>query len=599
MTDERPPEPRSAGPRRTNGRLLRKYLGLFAIVASATLVGNGAIEAWFFYREQTMAISRIQVEQALAGAAAISQFVSEVQNELGWTTQIPWAAGPLDQRRFDARRLLRQVPAITELTEVDATGRERMTVSRLGMDSMAGGTDVSAEAKFTEALRRKVYYGPVYMRRGSEPYMTLAVAGQRSDAGVSIAEVNLKFIWDVVSRIKVGKGGRAFVVDGDGRLIAHPDITLVLKGASLSDHPEVQHARSELEADPSPGAGIFNGVETAPMMSAYAPIVPLGWILLVELPLSEAYAPVYRSLLRSSGFLLVALCGAVLAGLVLARRMVIPIRALQVGAERIGEGDLGYQVDVRTGDEVEGLAHAFNAMSTELRDAKTREDRMARLRRFLSPQVAEVIESSGNEALLQSHRRDIAVVFCDLRGFTAFAEAAAPEEVMSVLGEYHAALGALIHEYEATLERFIGDGVMVWFNDPLPCPNPCERAVRMALAMQASIGTQSGTWRKAGHRLGFGVGITYGYATLGRIGFEGRFDYSAIGSVVNLAARLCSEARDSQILVDSKVLNAVQAEIEYETLGEFALKGIRVPVEVYNVIRLKGPQPVAFAAGGG
>ena len=186
-------------------------------------------------------------------------------------------------------------------------------------------------------------------------------------------------------------------------------------------------------------------------------------------------------------------------------------------------------------------------------------ERMSRLRRFLSPQIAELIVSTGEEKVLESHRREITVVFCDLRGFTQFAETAEPEEVVSVLREYHATLGKLIHKYEATLERFAGDGLMVWFNDPLPCPDPSVRAVRMAVEMRSGVVDLAAKWRKHGHELGFGVGIAQGYATLGRIGFEGRFDYAAIGTVVNLAARLCSEAGDGKILIDRKVHAAIEA----------------------------------------
>ena len=173
--------------------------------------------------------------------------------------------------------------------------------------------------------------------------------------------------------------------------------------------------------------------------------------------------------------------------------------------------------------------------------------RMARLKRFLSPQVAELILSSGDDSVLESHRRDVTVVFCDLRGFTAFAETAEPEEVMKILREYHACVGALIHKFEGTLERFAGDGLMVMFNDPLPCPNPSERAALMAVEMRSSVQKMTAHWSKSGFDLGFGIGIARGYATLGRIGFEGRFDYAAIGTVTNLAARLCGEAASGQI----------------------------------------------------
>ena len=178
-------------------------------------------------------------------------------------------------------------------------------------------------------------------------------------------------------------------------------------------------------------------------------------------------------------------------------------------------------------------------------------ERVSRLKRFLSPQVTELILSSGDERVLESHRRPITVLFCDLRGFTAFSEMAEPEEVMSVLREYHAALGNLIHKHEGTVERFAGDAIMVLFNDPLPCPDSNLRAVQMAVEMREQVGQLVQKWRKAGHELGFGVGIAHGYATLGRIGFEGRFDYGAVGTVVNLAARLCADAKDGQILIDS------------------------------------------------
>ncbi|HXQ53552.1 MAG TPA: response regulator [Stellaceae bacterium] len=213
-------------------------------------------------------------------------------------------------------------------------------------------------------------------------------------------------------------------------------------------------------------------------------------------------------------------------------------------------------------------------------------ERAGRLKRFLAPQIAEII-ASGNEKALDGHRRDVTVVFCDLRGFTAFSEAAEPEEVIAVLREYHANLGALIHHHEGTLERFTGDGVMVFFNDPLPCPDPALRAVRMAVAMRQRFIELAVKWRKYGYELGFGVGIAHGYATLGRIGFEGRSDYAAIGSVVNLAARLCGEAAGGQIVVERKVLIAVESLAETEELGALTLKGFHRPVPAFNIVTLR------------
>ena len=214
-------------------------------------------------------------------------------------------------------------------------------------------------------------------------------------------------------------------------------------------------------------------------------------------------------------------------------------------------------------------------------------ERMSRLKRFLAPQVAESIISTGKEPLLTSHRRDVAIVFCDLRGFTALAETAEPEEVMEVLREYHAALGEVIHSFEGTLERFLGDGLMVLFNDPVPCPDPAMRAVKMAVAMRDCVAGLTRRWRMHGHELGFGVGIAQGYATLGRIGFEGRFDYAAIGTVANMASRLCSEAKAGQILVSQRILAAVEDIVEAQPLGEISLKGLTQIVHAYDVRGLK------------
>ena len=282
---------------------------------------------------------------------------------------MPWSAGSIEQRRFDALRLLRQVPAITELAQLDAGGKERLRVSRLAMDVVASGTDFSNDPKFTEAVARKVYYGPVYFRRESEPYMTLAIAGTRRDAGVSVAEVNLKLIWDVVSQIKVGEHGHAYVVDAQGRLIAHPDISLVLRNTDMSRLAQVRAARSGAGDSPPETVQEADNIEGRKVLTAYAPVVPLGWLVFVELPADEAYAPLYAALQRLALVLLAALGFAVLAGMFLAGRMVGPIQALRAGAARIGKGDLSQQIAIKTGDELEALANQFNDMAGRLQES--------------------------------------------------------------------------------------------------------------------------------------------------------------------------------------------------------------------------------------
>jgi adenylate cyclase len=210
-------------------------------------------------------------------------------------------------------------------------------------------------------------------------------------------------------------------------------------------------------------------------------------------------------------------------------------------------------------------------------------ERMGRLRRFLPPQVADLIVASGTEKQLESHRREITALFCDLRGFTGFSESSDPEDVMALLAEYHAAIGTIINKYSGTLERYAGDGVMVIFNDPVPVENPALQAVLMALDMRTAIGGMIETWRDLGHDLGFGIGIAHGFATLGTIGFEGRFDYAAIGTVSNVASRLCDEAKPGQILISPRVRQAVDKVVTVEPVGEFTLKGIRRPMIAYNV----------------
>jgi class 3 adenylate cyclase len=233
------------------------------------------------------------------------------------------------------------------------------------------------------------------------------------------------------------------------------------------------------------------------------------------------------------------------------------------------------------------LADLNRTLEQRVSDQVGQLERLGRLKRFFSPQLAEAIVAGGAEDPLKSHRRDVTVVFLDLRGFTAFAETAEPEEVMGVLREYHGEMGRLVIEHEGTLERFTGDGMMVFFNDPVPVPDPTARALRMALAMRDCVGELTLKWKKRGFELDFGVGMAHGYATIGAIGFEGRWDYGAIGTVTNLAARLCGEARPGQILVSQRFLAVVEDTVQAEPIGELTLKGFRSPVAAFNVIGLK------------
>jgi class 3 adenylate cyclase len=246
-------------------------------------------------------------------------------------------------------------------------------------------------------------------------------------------------------------------------------------------------------------------------------------------------------------------------------------------------------------EQVEAQSHELVKLNQQLEqrvaDQVGEIERMGKLRRFLPPQVADLIVASGTEKQLESHRREITALFCDLRGFTGFTESADAEDVMALLRDYHAAIGEIIIKYSGTLERYAGDGVMVVFNDPVPVENPALQAVMMALEMRNVIGALTEKWRRLGHEIGFGIGIAHGFATLGTIGFEGRFDYAAIGTVANVASRLCDEAKPGQILISPRVFMAVEDAVKVEPVGEFELKGIRRPIAAYNVLAAVSPNP--------
>lgn len=358
-----------------------------------------------------------------------------------------------------------------------------------------------------------------------------------------------------------------------------------------------------------------------------------GWGVVVKIDTAEAFSPIM--ILRTNSFIIaaIAMLLVVLAAWLVSRSISNPIRSLTQSARVIARGDLLHKASVPTSDEIGELAGAFNTMTTQVRerseelasantelltyqgsleaqvDTRTAElarandkvrewgkkleervqeqvaqlDRLGRLKGFFSPQLAESILSGGGEDLLKTHRREVVVVFLDLRGFTAFTDSFEPEEVMAVLGEYHHVMGQLVVAHEGTIERFAGDGLMIFFNDPVTLDNPAANAVQMALAMQEQFVPLRAAWKKRGYDLDLGIGIAQGYATLGAIGFEGRWDYACIGSVTNLAARLCDEARGGQIITSKKALARIEGMTQVEEQADLILKGIVKPVQALNV----------------
>ena len=562
--------------------LFRKYFLVLFLAVVVPLAVNGVSDAWFGYRDQRARLDQLLGVEARSAASRIQGFLDSIINQLGWLVQLPWSEEPDERRRIDALRLLRQVPAIVSLTLVDGNGRERLYVSRIGLNRTESRTDRSAEAPVAGARSSRIWYGEVSYYRGSEPYLTVAISGNRPSVGIVVAEVNLKLIWDVISAIKVGETGHAFVLDGPGRLVAHPDISLVLRGADETTLRPF-HAARQAVGPTSMGFATSRDAEGDRVAVAAAPISGPDWTIVVEQPLAEAFGPIYAALWRTGGLLL---AGAAFAGLLayaLASRMIRPIRLLEEGTERIGAGKFDHRIEIRTGDELQRLADSFNAMAAELAVSQERQERIAKLRRFLAPQVAELVDHVGDDSVLEGRRTEVVAVFCDLRGFTAFSARAAPEEVMSVLSEYYEALGQIITRSAATLTSFSGDGLMVLVNAPVPVEEPALRAVDMTVEMQRSVQELIIGWQARGHRIGFGAGLAMGPATVGRIGYESRFDYTAIGSVVNLAARLCASAADREILTDVTVAEAIRGKRALVPLGSRPIKGYDEELPVFGI----------------
>jgi class 3 adenylate cyclase/HAMP domain-containing protein len=783
--------------------LFAKYVVSLVGLVVFVLAVNGAIETWISYRATRTTLTDAMSEKAEAAARRIEQSISELERQISWVTRA--SVVTLEQRRADYAQLLNQVPAVSQLSQLNGYGREQLRLSRTDI-AVNSGTDLSRDVRFNETVARGVSFAPAYFR-GKRPLMSIAVAHSGFNAGATVADIDLGFLADFLGDAQVGKLAYAYVVDERGQVLASsargPEVA-----KDLSKLPQV----AALIAPAGRALASGSDADGHAVLTASTVVPKLGWSVLFEQPTAQALAPIRDQLLRIALLIGLGLAVAILAGTLLARRMLIPITALRAGARRLGAGDFSHRIDVRTKDELQELADQFNSMAGQLQetysgletkveertrdlaqsinelkvleevgravassldlnavlptvaaraleithadavliysydatkhqfnlteaigidqnaegahraidegesvlgkaaaggepiaipdlagagdvllrdvavaagfdsvlvvplvdqkgvlgslvvlrrragefspaliglmrtfahqsvlamrnarlfsevDHKGRElasahatvqqqaaklqeqtdqllnwnrsleervekqlaeiERIRRLERFLAPQVAQLIASSdGHDALLDSHRREVTVVFCDLRGFTAFTETTEPEEAMNVLREYHAALGELIFRYEGTLDRYAGDGVMILFNAPIQFADHTRRAVKMAVEMRDTIGELTERWRNRGHSLGFGVGIALGYATLGQIGFEQRLEYAAIGSVTNLASRLCDEAKAGQIVVSRRVYGMVEAFVEAAALDDLHLKGFNHPVLAMEILR--------------
>ena len=540
------------------------------------------MKSWFGYRDQRERLDQSLGFQATAAAAEIHDFIYGITNQLGWLVQLPWTDEPDERRRTDALRLFRQAPAIVSLTLLDNAGLERLYVSRIGLNRIESRTDRSNDPAVIGAHSSKIWFSDVSYHRGSEPHMTVAISGNRPSVGAVIAEVNLKLIWDVISAIKVGKTGFAFVLDRPGRLIAHPDISLVLRGEEEATSRPFKIIRNSI-GPAVVGFATSRDAYGHQVAASAAPVAGPDWTVVVEQPLSEAFAPIYAALWRTATLLVIGTIFAGLLAYALALRMTEPIRLLEEGTEKIGAGSFDHRISIQTGDEFQRLADSFNRMAAELSLAQQHQERIAKLKQFLAPQVADLVDRTGDDSVLDGRRTEVVVVFCDLRDFTSFSAGVSPEEVMHVLSDYYEALGRVIAQFAATLISFSGDGLMVLVNAPVPVEEPALQAVDLAVEMQKCVQELISGWRSRGYQVGFGVGLASGPATVGRIGYADRLDYTAIGSVVNLAARLCASAADREILIDAIIAECVRGRRPVERLGNRQIKGFDEAIPVFGI----------------
>jgi len=395
---------------RSRGRLFRKYLLVFLLLVGGLLTVASAVDLWFSYRENQRALVKVEREKALAAAETIERFIQEIEHHVRSTTRAiaddPSVAAPrrrdaayrdtlasalTEQRELDFLRLLRNVPALTELRYIDVAGKETVRVSRLALDAVGSGADFADAPAYKGARSGKVYFSPLYFRNESEPFLTMAIPADASAFEVITAEVSLRAMWDVVSRIKVGSVGFAYVVDAGGRLIAHPDLAQVLKGRDLSTLPQVRAALAGRAGGDEDSVTVATGIGGGEVLTAHAPVATTGWVVFIEQPLAEAFAPLQATILRGAAILGLGLLAAILASVLLARGMVAPISRLRTGAARIGAGDLAHRIEVRTGDELEALGEEFNRTAARLEESyRDLENRVAARTEELSRSVAEL-----------------------------------------------------------------------------------------------------------------------------------------------------------------------------------------------------------------
>ena len=617
------------------GRIIRRYFISVLVFVGCGIVLSGLLQIYYQTVESKNQISHLQKEIVGAAAFKVASFIQEIERSMQaiCKSREVVAKGLSPEFEFQLRKLLLITSPVTEAVAIDKAGMSYRHISRLRTILPSDQSDRSNTLPYRQAINGESFFGTVYFVKDTEPYMTIAIPIERFAGeiiGVLQAEVNLKYIWDLITSIQVGTKGYSYIVTRYGDLIAHPDLSLVLQRKNLSLLSQVKNAFLQSDGNVERTTSISDNLLGEKVISTHAFIPFLDWAVIVEQPVREAYETLYLSLLRLFALLLLGLGFIIVMSFIMARRIIRPIETLRQGVEEIGSGNLDHRLKVSTGDELEVLADEFNKMTDalqesyrgmertveerthklvkanlELEEAKkeladvnksleekiqsqvNKLERASRIKRFLSPQVSEAILTSDTIDPFQTRRREVTVVFIDLRGFTNFSDSNEPEEVMQVLRNYHQEVGQLIFKYEGTLEHFAGDGIMVFFNDPIPRDDHTEIAIQMSLEIQSKMKEILSEWHKKGYELDVGIGISTGFATLGTIGFEGRMDYAAIGNVTIMASRLSSQAAGGQILSDIKTLANVDDRVESQPLGEKLLKGFSRPVAIFTITKMK------------
>lgn len=576
-------------------KLFRKYATLIVSLVGGALVVSGAMGLRFAYHETRNALLLLEREKAYAAALKIEQFTRDIEQRLEWTTFDQHASGANanEQRRQNLVRLQRLIPAVMEVSYLDGEGREQVRLSRLVMDVIGSGVDHSANPYFAAARKHGSYFSPIYFRKGSEPYMTVAVRAARG-GNVTVAEVNLKFIWDVITQIRIGKTGHAYVVGNDGMLIAHPDISLVLQRTSMATQPQVQ---AVLEGDLTEIAGHVGNaardIGGRQVLAAYARIPPLGWTVFVEQPLDEALAPLYASMLRNLMLLVAGLALAALASLLLARRMARPIEALRVGAASVGSGDLDHRIEIATNDELQELAEQFNDMAAKLHESyagledkvKQRTAELAAeqartkelLHSILPAKLAEELARTGTTRPVR--HESVSILFTDFCGFTQASSTMPPDRMVAELNEIFAEFDRITQEEGVEKIKTIGDAYMAAAGVPIACADHAHRCVKTGIRMLAYLNNRNQT---ATFKWALRIGIHSGPVVAGVVGTR-KYAFDIWGDTVNIASRMESSGEVGKLNVSAYTYDLIRDNFDCEYRGKVTAKG-KGEVDMYFVL---------------